>query len=62
MTKICHKCNKRIDNDNDIRTYRLALKRNINPNSLLAKVDQVNLCLSCDAARTTNIVRYIDGA
>jgi hypothetical protein len=56
---ICHKCKQNKD-ENQIRTYHLVLKNNLRKNSLLAGVDKVNLCFSCDAARKTSIVRFLE--
>lgn len=56
---ICHKCNK-VVNDENLRTYHLVLRNNINPNSFLARLDKVNLCFACDGRRKTNIISYLD--
>lgn len=56
---ICHKC-KQQKEDSQVRTYHLVLRNSINPGSFLAGLDKVNLCFSCDGARTTSIVRYLE--
>jgi hypothetical protein len=55
-TKLCHKCNQQKD---QVRTYHLVLKNNINPNSILARLDKVNICYQCDGNRKTNIVQFL---
>ena len=60
-TKLCHKCKQQKD-ESQMRTYHLVLKNNINPNSILSRLDNVNLCFSCDGARKTNIVKYMEGS
>jgi capsule polysaccharide export protein KpsC/LpsZ len=57
---ICHKCQQNKD-ENQVRTYHLVLKNNLRPTSLLAGVDKVNLCYSCDGARKTSIGRFLEG-
>jgi len=58
---ICHKCKQQKD-ESQIRTYHLALRNNnVRSNSFLAGMDKVNLCFSCDGARKTSIVRYLEG-
>lgn len=56
---ICHKCQQN-KNDNELRTYHLVLRNNINPNSFLARLDKVNLCFACDGRRKTNIISYLE--
>jgi hypothetical protein len=55
----CAKCKQQKD-QSQLRTYHLVLRNNVRPNSILAGVDKINLCFSCDGARTTNIVRYLE--
>ena len=56
---ICHKC-KQNKEDSQIRVYHLMLKNNLNTNSFLRGMDNVNICFSCDSARTTNIVKFLE--
>lgn len=56
--KKCAKCGKQVL-ERDTRTYHLTLKNNINRNSWLARADEIILCNSCDARRTTNLVQYL---
>ena len=61
MTVICHKCKQQKD-ESQIRTYNLILRNNMRVNSLLGGgADKVNLCFSCDGARKTSIIRYLEG-
>ena len=61
MTVICHKCKQQKD-ESQIRTYNLILRNNMRVNSLLGGgADKVNLCMSCDGARKTSILRYLEG-
>jgi hypothetical protein len=57
---ICHKCKQNKD-ESQIRTYNLILRNNMRVQSLLGGADKVNLCYSCDGARKTSILRYLEG-
>lgn len=56
---ICHKC-KQNKEPNELRTYHLTLKNNINRNSFLARMDKVNLCFNCDGSRTTTLGKFLE--
>ena len=58
---ICHKC-KQQKEESQIRVYHLALSKNVRQNSFLAGLDRINLCYSCDGARKTSIVRFLEGS
>jgi hypothetical protein len=62
MSVICHKCRQQKD-ESQIRTYNLILRNNnVRVKSILGGgADKVNLCFSCDGARKTSILRYLEG-
>jgi len=54
MTVRCDKC-KQLVSESETRTYHLTL-RTTNVNS---PIDKIVLCKDCNAARRTNITKYV---
>lgn len=55
---MCHKCGQYFEDD-QIRIYKLTMKEHIPANSILKRLEAVNLCFPCDNMRKTTIGKYI---
>ena len=55
----CHKCGQYFEDDQQVRTYKMTLKQNLPANSILRRLEEVNLCYPCDSMRKTTIGKYL---